>query len=139
MDQDSISSWKNNETREDAHFEYGIGKEFLDAHGWYVDVERLKELLDKAPDIAFVCGVTENQDDYFNLFDKVFLLQCPKDTFTKRIDNRGKKFGKHPSEKEHLLGWHEGFEQNLIDKGVTVINSEKPIDVVVDEILNHIK
>ncbi len=142
IDQDSkvygLCSWKNTKTKEDAHFEYGIGKEFLEAHDWYCDIEKLKKLLGGADKTTFVCGVTANQDEYLYLFDKVFLLQCSPETFIKRIDTRSKKFGKHSSEKEHLLSWHDELEQGLINKGAIVINSENPIDFVVDEILKNI-
>ena len=76
IDQDSkeysLCTWKHNETKEDTQFEYGIGKEYLEANDYYCDVEKLKELLDKASDTIFVCGVSANQNDYLNLFDKVF-------------------------------------------------------------------
>lgn len=143
IDQDSkeygICSWKNNETKEQAEFEYGIGKEFLEAHDWYADVERLKKLLDKASDVAFVCGVSANQNDYLDIFDKVFLLQCQPEVFTKRVDVReNNDFGKHPSEKQHILDWYKELEDGLINKGAIIINSDKPISSVVDEILNNI-
>ena len=143
IDQDSkvfgLCSWKHNQTKESAQFEYGIGKEFLEANDWYCDIEKLKGLLDTAPDIAFVCGVTANQDEYLNLFDTVFVLQCPSEVFSKRIDEReNNQFGKHPSEKEHLLGWYQELEQGLISKGAIVVNCDNPVNVVVDEILKNI-
>ena len=144
IDQDSrvygLCSWKHNQTKEDTRFEYGIGKEFLEANDWYCDIEKLKKLFDSFDETVFVCGVTANQDDYLNLFDKVFLLQCSPETFSKRIDIReNNQFGKHPSEKEHLLNWYVELEQGLVEKGAIVINSEFSTDIVVDEILKNIE
>lgn len=139
LDQDTISSWKHNETKEDAKFEHGIGKEFLEANDWYADIDKLKDILEEAPEVAFVCGVSANQDEYLNIFDKVFLLQCSLDTFVKRIDTRvNNDFGKHPLEKEHILNWYEGYEKHLIEQGALVINSDAPIEDVIDEILKKI-
>jgi broad-specificity NMP kinase len=144
IDQDSkiyaLCSWKHNQTKEDARFEYGIGKEFLEANDWYCDIEKLKALLDTSDTISFVCGVTANQDEYLNLFDKVFLLQCPPGVFSKRIDEReNNQFGKHPSEKEHLLEWYKELEDRLIAKGAVVINCDAPTVSIAGEILRHIE
>lgn len=143
IDQDSkeygLCSWKNNKTMKDARFEYGIGKDFLEANDWYCDIEKLKQILDENKNIAFVCGVSANQDRYLNLFDKVFLLQCSPEVLIKRIDGReDHQFGKDPSEKEHILNWYGEFEKNLINKGAITINNNNSIDIVVDEILKNI-
>ena len=143
IDQDSrvygLCKWKHNTTKEDAQFQYGIGKEFLEANDWYCDVPKLEQLLETATGPAFVCGVTANQDDYLNLFDKVFLLQCSPETFSKRIDEReNNQFGKDPSEKEHILGWYEDLERGLISKGAIVINCEAATSDIADEILKDI-
>ncbi len=143
IDQDSreygLCNWKHNTTKEDAQFKYGIGKEFLEVNDWYCDIKKLKQLLDKAPDITFVCGVTANQNEYLHLFDKVFVLQCSEKTLLNRIDTReGNHFGKHPTEKEHILNWYQGLEKGLIDKGAIPINCEKPVTEIVDEIMNYL-
>lgn len=143
IDQDSkeygLCSWKHNKTMKDARFEYGIGKEFLEANDWYCNIEKLKQILNDNKNVVFVCGVSANQDDYLNLFDKVFLLQCSTEVLVKRIDGReDHQFGKHPSEKEHILNWYVEFEKNLISKGAIAINNYNSIDIVVDEILKNI-
>lgn len=143
IDQDSkeygLCSWKHNETMRDAKFEYGIGKKFLEANDWYCDIEKLKKILSDNEKISFVCGVSANQGQYLNLFDKIFLLQCSSNVLVKRIDGReDHQFGKHPSEKEHILNWYKDFEENLISKGAITINNDNSINFVVDEILKNI-
>lgn len=143
IDQDSkeygLCSWKNNKTMENASFEYGIGKEFLETNDWYCDIEKLKQILSENENIIFVCGVTANQNEYLNLFDKVFLLKCKTEELIKRIDKReDHQFGKHLSEKEHILSYCDEFEKNLINKGAVVINSDDPVSIVVEEILKNI-
>jgi hypothetical protein len=123
----------------DARFEYGIGKEFLEANDWYCDIKKLKKILNDDKKITFVCGVSANQDEYLNLFDKVFLLHCSIDILVKRIDSReDHQFGKHPSEKEHILNWYQEFEENLINKGAIAIHNNNAIDIVVNQILENI-
>lgn len=143
IDQDSkefrLCRWKHNETMKDACFEYGIGNEFLEANDWYCDVEKLKKILHENNKISFVCGVSANQNEYLDLFDKVFLLQCSPDELVKRINKReDHQFGKHQSEKEHILNYYKEFEEDLINRGAVVINSDNSIDIVVDEILNNL-
>lgn len=143
IDQDKrehgLCSWKHNETKEKAKFEYGIGKEFLEENDWYCDEEKLKKLLDTFEETVFVCGYTCNQDEYLYLFDKVFLLHCSPETFLKRIDTRtNNNFGKHESEREYILSWYQEFEKDLVDKGAIAINSEAPVEVILEEILKNI-
>lgn len=143
IDQDSkeygLCSWKNNKTMEDSRFEYGIGKEFLEANDWYCNIEKLKQILNSNKNITFVCGVSANQDKYLDLFDKIFLLRCSPLVLVKRIDSReDHQFGKHSSEKEHILNWYEEFEERLINKGAIAINNNNPINIGADEILKNI-
>ncbi len=141
VDQDEdLCVWRHNQTKEVVEFEYGIGTEFLESHDWYCDVDKLKEILKGPQDIIFVCGVTANQDEYLNLFDKVFLLRCPPQVFIQRINTRtDNDFGKHVSEREHLLAWQKELEAGLIEKGAIVINCEKPVSEVIEEILKRIE
>lgn len=135
--ENKLCSWKNKETKEKAHFEYGIGLDFLKANGWYCDVERLKELININEDV-YVVGMTENQDDYLDLFDKVFILQCSERIFFKRIDDRTTNgFGKDPSEKEHILSFYKNYETDMIKKGAIPINAEESIDNVVNAIISN--
>lgn len=143
IDQDSkefgLCSWKHNETMQDARFEYGIGNEFLESNDWYCDIEKLKKILDDNKEISFVCGVSANQNEYLDIFDKVFLLQCSPEELVKRINKReDHQFGKHQSEKDHILNYYKDFEEDLIKKGAIPINAEGSVDSVVNAIISNI-
>ncbi len=143
IDQDSpeysLCRWKNNGTKEDSEFYYGAGKEFLETNDYYCNIEKLKMLLNSDDDVLFVCGVSANQDEYLNLFDKVFLLQCAPEIFSKRIDERtDNRFGKDIAEKEHILNWYTELEEGLIRKGAIVIQSDRSVGDVVGEILVNV-
>src|SRR5436309_1249680 len=46
--------------------------DWLNAHDWICNVEKLKKLLDSGKDLVIVTGISTNQDEYLNLFDKIF-------------------------------------------------------------------
>jgi thymidylate kinase len=86
-----------------------------------------------------VVGLLENQNEFLNLFDKIFLLQCREKTFFERIDNRTTNgFGKDYSEKEHILSFYKKFEEDLIKKGAIPINVEESLESVVSNIISKI-
>lgn len=134
-----LCSWKNKETKEAVYFEHGMSKDWMEAHGWYCDIEKLMKLLDTPNDITVAVGITMNQNEYLSMFDKVFLLQCSEKTFLDRLDARtSNNFGKHPIEKEHVLSFYRDFEKDLIDRGAIPINAEEPLDVVINNIISQI-
>lgn len=134
-----LCHWKNKETKEKAYFEYGMGKDWMEAHGWYCDIEKLKKMLDVPKDVVVVVGLATNQNEYLNLFDKIFLLQCKEETFLERIDERtSNDFGKHPMEKIYILDFYRNFEKVFIEKGAIPINVEESIETVVNNIVSKI-
>jgi dephospho-CoA kinase len=134
-----LCNWKNKKTKENVYFEHGMSNDWMKAHGWYCDVEKLKELFDVPNDIVVAVGITTNQNEYLNMFDKVFLLQCSEKTILNRLDTRiSNDFGKHPLEKEHVLDFYGDFEKDLIARGAIPINTEESLDVVVSNIISNI-
>ncbi len=90
-------------------------------------------------EFSVVVGLADNQSELFELFDKVFLLQCSEEAFLSRIKERtNHNFGKHDSEKEMLLGYYKEFENDILEKGAISMNTDKPLDIVVDEIIKNI-
>ena len=96
-------------------------------------------MLNVSKDVVAVVGIAQNQNEYFDLFDKIFLLQCKEKTFLERLKVRtSNDFGKHPLEKEYILDFYKKFEKEMIDKGAIIINAEEPLDVVVENIISKI-
>ncbi|MEI7810745.1 MAG: AAA family ATPase [bacterium] len=138
-DKHNLCSWKNKETKENVYFEYGMGLDWMEDHGWYCDIEKLKGMLNVPEDIIVVVGLTTNQNEYLNLFDKVFLLQCSEETFLNRLKTRtSNDFGKHPLEENYILNMYKDLEKDLIEKGAIAINAEGPIETVVGSIISKI-
>ncbi|MFA6397518.1 MAG: AAA family ATPase [Candidatus Paceibacterota bacterium] len=134
-----LCHWKNKKTRKDSFSGYGTGLDFLNTNGWYCDIEKLKFLINSDDkNNFFVVGIAENQNEFLNLFDKIFLLQCDEAELFRRIDNRkDNDFGKNNSEKEYIKSFRKKFENDLINKKAIVINSNDLIDSIVDKIISN--
>jgi broad-specificity NMP kinase len=133
-----LCHWRNRATHEKADYQYGIGKDWLDAHEWICDVEKLKKLLDGVAGNAVVVGLASNQDDFLNLFDKIFLLRCKRETFLSRLSTRDgdNQFAKEKSEQEHILSWYEDFETKTIKQGAAPLDTDENSPVkIADKII----
>ena len=86
-----------------------------------------------------IAGITSNQNEFLELFDKIFLLHCSPGTFIARLDTReNNEFAKEKSEQEHLLSWYKEFEEEMLKKGAVPINTERSITDIADEITDII-
>lgn len=84
-------------------------------------------------------GITSNKDKIFADSNKVILLHCNKDIFLKRLQTRtNSNFGKTRKEQKHLLTWYKDFEKRLIGQGAIPINTSRPIQKVIDDIMKII-
>ncbi len=138
IDSAKMCHWINNQTKERADWQPGIGTDWLENHGWICDKGKMSESLSQNKDIIVVAGSAVNQEEYLNMFDKVFVLTCKPETFFKRINDRtDNDFGKHESEQEKILEWHESdFNESLIKKGAILIDTDRPLVEVVDDIVS---
>ena len=134
-----LCHWKNKETGEKADWFPKIGTDWIKAHNWICDAVMLKKLLDEQKENIVVVGIASNQDEYLDLFDKVFLLQSSEETFTKRIlEREDNDFGKDPSEQKIILGYYKDFEKSILDKGAISINTENSLDATVEKIISYL-
>ncbi len=129
--------WRNKATGHKVSGKTGDRKQWLEAHEWYCDPTKLKQLLDEhAHEVVFIAGISENQLEYLDLFDKIFLLQCREQTFLRRIDERtDHHFGKDQAEREKILSLYKNFENTLLLRGAICIHTENPIEVVAENII----
>ncbi len=137
---DNLCHWKNKISGEKAQYQYGIGKDWLEAHDYTCEVVELKKLLDTQRNTSvIIAGVASNQDEYLNLFNKVFLLHCQEETFLHRLNARdNNEFAKEKSEQEHVLSWYKEFEDKMRKKGAIPISTEGSISGVADQIMSYI-
>ena len=86
-----------------------------------------------------ISGLPSNRRELLDLFNKVFLLQCREKTFLERINKRtSHDFGKHILEQENILSWYKDFEADMLERGASPINTDRPLVDVVEEILSKI-
>ncbi len=137
-----LCKWINQDTGERAYWQPGIGREFFEKNRYICDKEMLKSMIDshEGKEAVGVVGLADNLGDIIGLFDKFFLFQCLEETFLKRITERkNHNFGKDDSEKEMLLSWYKDYEKEMLDKGAILINTEVPVNAVVEKIIQNIR
>lgn len=100
----------------------------------------MKELLNSYEEELVVSGVCANQDEFLDLFDKVFLLHCSEETFIHRLNTReDNRFGKDPGQQEGVINWYKSFEEKMRKHGAIAISSEGTLDDVVSEIMTQVQ
>lgn len=144
VDEDGLAHWQHTKTGF-VHPKSSVKQEqrtveFLAEHDWNVqrkDVEALTS--DDANEKVFLCGSMGNEEELYDLFTKVFALYVDDDTLRHRLANRtDNNWGKQEHELEQTLDYHHySFEMHK-NRGDTVINTNRPIELVVDEILSKI-
>ena len=148
---EGLCDWRNEKTNEKVNGDGPHTIEWLRENVWFCDGEKLKELLsqdkpsfakgyDRAREIIVAAGIAKNQNEYLDLFDKVFLLQCSEETFLSRMANRkgDNEFGKSELERQYVLNFYKDFEQKLIARGAVVINAEEPLEVILNNIISKV-
>ena len=137
---EGLCRWVNNTTHEIKAWNPGMTQEWYENHKYICDEEKLINLMNQYNGMVVVVGLPSNRHDLLHLFNKIFLLQCGEETFLKRIDERtSHDFGKNIREKENILSWYKNFEEKMLEKGAIAINTEEPLNDVVDKIIKHIK
>jgi broad-specificity NMP kinase len=134
---EGLCHWKNKVTGIEAKYNTGVGKEWLEAHDWVCDIEKLKSLLGENPDkTTIIAGIAYNQADFLNLFDKVFLLHCSPEVFIERLNTRndGNNFGKDKSEQEQIISWYDDFETRMKNLGAIPVSTERSLEEIVGDI-----
>lgn len=138
IDTPEFCYWMN-KNGEKAKYENGVGKKWIEKYDYLCDKGKLRTLLDSQKDnLVFIAGIADNQDEYLDWFDKVFILQCDQDVLLDRLINRDtNNFAKEKSEQEYVLNSYEEFVENLRKKGAIPINSAGTVQEVTDQILSQ--
>ena len=138
---EGLCHWRNRNNARRADYQPGIGKDWIEAHEWICDVEKLEKLLTEHGDTVVAVGIASNQDKYLYLFDKIFLLHCSEEIFLQRLTMRegDNEFAKDPSEQQQILTWYKDFEKHMLEQGAIPINTEAPLSEVVDKIFSEIR
>ena len=118
------------------------GFSVVDEHGnQHWDVDRVRELLaTEDADVLFVVGSDDAQVLFYPEFDHIVLLSAPRDVMVERLAARtNNPFGKSSEELAKILADLEAFEPMMRQAATHEIDTSKPLDRVIDEILSLVR
>jgi broad-specificity NMP kinase len=105
---------------------------------WNWRLDKLQELFGSADDV-FICAITSNTVENAHLFDRVFVLVPDRETLARRLRERtNNTFGKDPAEAEPVLAHNDVIAAEWRARGGIPIDSARPLEQVVDEILRYV-
>lgn len=143
-DEGSFREWKN---IKNGKFITGLNLAWDDASNGFrsehvmaikpEEVEKLK--LTSEDGTIFLCGTVPNENEIWKYFDITMCLTLDETTLRHRLDTRtNNSYGKNPVELRNILEWNRLAETNYRSFGSVIIDASRPIEKVVDEILENI-
>lgn len=135
-----ISAYYNKSTGE---FAAGFGgmpertPKWLSEHEWNMSIDRIKEFKEQAKDKpVFLCGGSSNADEVWALCDKCVWLHTDEATIRARVNNpRDHTYGTKPHELALAIETAVLGEAHYVEGGAIIIDATRPLDEVVEEIL----
>ncbi|MCA9839784.1 MAG: AAA family ATPase [Trueperaceae bacterium] len=105
--------------------------------GWVWREEAIQTLLStEDAEVLFLSGTVSNQGKFYPQFDRVILLSVPKEIMLERLKTRStNSFGKSAKELGQILADLEAIEPLLRQGADYEIDTNKPLEQVVDEVL----
>ena len=134
-----LCSWVNLATGiADPNFKRESANDWVDKYDWLWNDEVLTELIKESGDTYF-CGSSGNQEKFYSLFDKIFLLEMNEELIKDRVLNneREHNYGRMPGEIEAILGYYESFQDHVKAAAAVVVDASKPVSHIVDLILDE--
>jgi len=142
VDEDGFTSWFHRTTHTPASQRKAWEEASLKWRRSYwleIDRGRVEELAQRAAADArpvFLCGTTSNDNDIWDLFDRVIQLSVGDDVLQDRLAARtNNDYGKHPDDLGDILGWNGTIDGRHRASGAVVIDADRPVDDVVDDIV----
>ncbi|HEX6844870.1 MAG TPA: HemK family protein methyltransferase [Actinomycetota bacterium] len=114
------------------------GPAVLDERGrtrW--DLDGVRALLaSEDPDVLFVIGTDERQGELYDAFDVVALLSAPREVVAERLATRTTSpFARDPHERAQALADLDTYEPMLRRGADVEIDTDRPLDEVIEEVL----
>ena len=105
------------------------------------DVDRIRRLLaTEDVDVLFVVGSDDDQVLFYPDFDHIVLLSAPREVIVERLASRANNpFGKSPDELAKILADLAKYEPMMRRSATHEIDTDQPIDRVIDEILSLVQ
>jgi broad-specificity NMP kinase len=141
---ESINEWHDRETGQVVTFTRRSPEEttrWVQEHDFLMPPRRIKDLADKATDAdIFICGHASNDIDFMDYFAKVFCLFLDEEQTRQRLASRSNNsWGHDPEQLAMLMKWYRPTLERYERVGAIMIDANRPIEEVVDDILGRTK
>jgi hypothetical protein len=85
---------------------------------------------------VFLCGTGPNDDEIWDLFDVVVNLTIGVTVLKHRLGTRtNNDYGKHPEDLADIVGWNRVVAENMRGWVAVLVDAERPLAVVVDDVV----
>ncbi len=142
VDEDGLARWQNNKTRyihpKSSVKAHQRTQEFLANHSWNIPRNYVEKLNQRAKNKdIYLCGVVYNETELKDLFTKVIALSIDRNELIHRLKTRtNNNFGKSKHELKHVIERHKTVNQYYKSAGYLIIDSNRPLKQVINDILN---
>jgi hypothetical protein len=134
-----MAVWVNRNTDQVIHaFDTGgLSQDWFKDHRWILMRSRVEELAGAArTQTAFLCGLVQNDEELWDLFDVKICLVLDDTTIRERLVQRSENpFGKAPAELDTVLRFNGPLVAKYTALGATLIDSSRPLEEVVHDVL----
>lgn len=142
FDTDDFGRWKNKETGKRITRPAVVDDpEWHDQNQWKLRYARIRQMLAEHADMGdvFLCGTSSNEQKLIKMADRVICLTVDRQVLVERLlERKNSDFGKSPIELGVVVGWHMSLQESHRQRGAIMIDSQQPVDEVVDEILKTV-
>jgi hypothetical protein len=131
-----------------AHWEDAAGHEvtgparpdgqWLRSHRWVWNRYRIEAVLSVHNRAVFVCGIARNQDDLWDLFDRVFLLRIDGSTQEARLAAHDAQHppGRSEAGRREIRKGRAVFEAQMLRAGAIALDGTAQTAIVADELIS---
>ena len=106
------------------------------------DDYRMREMVKaiQSKESVFVCGSADNQNDYYEIFDRVFALMITPGELLRRVNrDRRNRFRREYNAQRYFAERLEVRQQRLTEKGAIPIDGSREPQAIIDEIMTHLE
>lgn len=135
---DGLVGWVDLNTKLPAEVDYSqlINKRKV---GWLWARPVLEDFL-SVHKTAVLCGSSDNQLEFYQLFDKVIFLSLPREEQLRRLDERTEHdYGKTPGMAEQIVREQDLLLRQSRDLGAIVINADRTPRAIALDIIKHLR
>jgi hypothetical protein len=113
---------------------------WLRSHRWVWSRPRMEEVLAQQDRVVFVCGIARNQNEFLDLFDRVFLLRIGGPTQEARLMAYDALHppGRSAAGRQEIRDGLAVFEVQVLQLGAIALDASAPPPAIADELVRLI-